>query len=767
MQTWWKRSRFFFVSLVIHFTIVAILAVWTLPTVIHIIVTKVHEADAGSQPFDDSQHQSNERGLEQWEKLSDYKGEQQNVQHIPRQTTEPHHVPPNTAVMGQMQATVADRTVPSRKVFIIPQRQPVVSIRNEPLLPRDTRTQPAAFETNETVNRTRPTPQPELLTEEPTLDEIDRANNRLPSPKAPTPIADRKEPQPKTIQSQKSETKPKIISRERGPTRKLDVAAVEITNDKSVPFRPLKKKVDLVKTQDTPLPRRSNRSGAPPTKSVAALPSVTQPAPRKLKSSATNPTPTIKKATAISQIGRARPAPAALPFSQVDNSKPTTIEKAVKAAPGPTPVVKALPRRRIPVRFQSRIVTDSVTGRPKPVSIGVLSTVSNNAPPKAGKFASRLTRPHAKARPVTYAEDSVGMQQMFVLRQADVRRQYIELFGGTKASEKAVEQGLNWIATHQHPDGRWCLNRFHENCKRCKHPNCAGAGTTRSDTAGTALGLLPLLGAGNTHQNGKYKANVAKGWLWLKKIQKKNGDLLSPGDAQHMYSHCLATIALCELYGMSKDPAIKDSAQRAIQFVVTARHKPTGGWRYTPGQPADTSVVGWAVMALKSAEMAGLKVPADALTGAAKWLKSVEGNGKVGGTFGYQNRSANRTMTAEGLLCLQFLGVKRNTVRMRAGADYLLANMPGTAQNSSNTSYFWYYGTQVMYHMQGHYWKRWNVKLRDQLVKSQVKSAGLAGTWSPSDNWETSGGRLYATSIKLLILEVYYRHLPLYEQLDE
>ena len=65
--------------------------------------------------------------------------------------------------------------------------------------------------------------------------------------------------------------------------------------------------------------------------------------------------------------------------------------------------------------------------------------------------------------------------------------------------------------------------------------------------------------------------------------------------------------------------------------------------------------------------------------------------------------------------------------------------------------------------MQGHYWKRGKIKLRDQLVKSQVKS-GLAGTWSPSDTWEQSGGRLYATSIKLLILEVYYQHLPLYEQ---
>ena len=43
----------------------------------------------------------------------------------------------------------------------------------------------------------------------------------------------------------------------------------------------------------------------------------------------------------------------------------------------------------------------------------------------------------------------------------------------------------------------------------------------------------------------------------------------------------------------------------------------------------------------------------------------------------------------------------------------------------------------------------------------------MAGTWNPADNWETQGGRIYATAMKLLVLEVYYRHLPLYDQLDD
>ena len=50
--------------------------------------------------------------------------------------------------------------------------------------------------------------------------------------------------------------------------------------------------------------------------------------------------------------------------------------------------------------------------------------------------------------------------------------------------------------------------------------------------------------------------------------------------------------------------------------------------------------------------------------------------------------------------------------------------------------------------------------------KTQVKDGHLAGSWESRDQWEQSGGRLYATSVRLLMLEVYYRHLPLYQRLE-
>ncbi|HJT77598.1 MAG TPA: prenyltransferase/squalene oxidase repeat-containing protein, partial [Gemmataceae bacterium] len=349
----------------------------------------------------------------------------------------------------------------------------------------------------------------------------------------------------------------------------------------------------------------------------------------------------------------------------------------------------------------------------------------------------------------------------FVQRRKEVRQRSLALFGGNAASEAAVERGLDWLAAHQNPDGSWSLHNFQANCK---HPHCPDAGTFHSDPAATGLGLLPFLGAGNTHQAGKHRQTVTRALDWLVKQQRPDGTWPAPGDARPMYGHGMASIALCEAYGMTQDVKLRGPAQKALDYIVRAQHGPTGGWRYYPNMAADTSVVGWQVMALKSGEMAGLNVPPQALDGVKRWLRSVEGNRPVGGLFGYQSPNPTPAMTAQGLLCLQYLGTRRDDPRMRAGTDYLLAHLP---QRGVESSYYWYHATQVMYHVQGKHWKAWNDKLRDLLVSTQATQGGLAGSWQPTDAREKVGGRLCATSLRLLMLEVYYRHLPLYQQLEK
>jgi hypothetical protein len=283
------------------------------------------------------------------------------------------------------------------------------------------------------------------------------------------------------------------------------------------------------------------------------------------------------------------------------------------------------------------------------------------------------------------------------------------------------------------------------------------------------LALLAFLGAGHSHRSGEYQEEVGRGITWLVQSQKESGDLFVGGaEFVWLYSHGMAAIALCEAYGMTKDPALKDPAQRSLDFIVAAQHPEFGGWRYRPRFESDTSVSGWQLMALKSGQMAGLNVPKSAYDGVSRWLDSVESKSSRGRYSYHPSKPDTLAMTAEGLLMKQYLGAGRLDGSLTAGSGYLKQYLPRLEERDA---YYWYYATQVMFHMQGDYWFQWNARIRDLLVNSQQKASGTAGSWAPESptksKWGEAGGRHYVTCLNLLMLEVYYRHLPLYIELEK
>ena len=64
---------------------------------------------------------------------------------------------------------------------------------------------------------------------------------------------------------------------------------------------------------------------------------------------------------------------------------------------------------------------------------------------------------------------------------------------------------------------------------------------------------------------------------------------------------------------MTHDKGLMAPAQASINFIVAAQDPVGGGWRYQVKQAGDTSVVGWQLMALKSAHMAYLNVPPETI----------------------------------------------------------------------------------------------------------------------------------------------------------
>lgn len=376
-----------------------------------------------------------------------------------------------------------------------------------------------------------------------------------------------------------------------------------------------------------------------------------------------------------------------------------------------------------------------------------------------GDIAGLVKRSRPGISPIGMDKVSPG----FSMRKPEMRREAVEKLGGNDASEAAVDRGLEWLAAHQYPDGHWSIENLN-----CKDHECGQHGAYQANSAATGLALLAFLGAGNTHQAGKHQAIVDRGLKYLIRNQKKNGDLFNDGsEFTWLYAHGMAAIAMCEAYGMTKDPALKDPAQFALDFIAESQHPTFGGWRYKPRFESDTSVSGWQLMALKSGEMSGLKVSQSTYTKVRMWLDEVESK-ENRGTFAYHTSQQPTTaMTAEALLMRQYLGAKRTDPTLIAGADYLKARLP---RNDARDAYYWYYATQVMFHMQGDHWAEWNASLRDMLVDAQSKDGPTRGSWSPieptKDKWGPSGGRHYLTCLNLLMLEVYYRHLPLYIDLE-
>jgi len=464
-------------------------------------------------------------------------------------------------------------------------------------------------------------------------------------------------------------------------------------------------------------------------------------------------------------------APPALPDDEPGANQPDTAP-ATSSVDGNAAVGRrSRPALEIP---RATLVDEgpSVGADTAPSSVGALPRASS---PPAARVADAARSPLANRRPLSTPTIDGRTREpapAYVRRNQQRAQRGQQPGAPSEAALGAIELGLEYLVRQQSAEGHWSLTP-------------AGSKETasfRSDTAATGLALLSLLGAGYDHFDGPYRDQVQRALNYLVEHQKANGDLYVPQDAVSnqnawLYSHGIAAIALCEAYGMTGDTSLAGPAQKAIDFIVAAQDPRYGAWRYTPRVGSDTSVSGWQIMALKSGELAGLRVPAQSYEQIKRWL---EGARSGNGQYVYNPYAANTpaqahgrrpspSMTAVALLMRLYTGWNRQDAGMAAGADQLARRLPsyGSAAQPARDTYYWYYATQVMFHMRGRHWQAWSDQLYPLLVEQQVRTGPQRGSWDPRlpipDRWGSHGGRLYVTALNLLSLEVYYRHLPIYE----
>jgi hypothetical protein len=353
-------------------------------------------------------------------------------------------------------------------------------------------------------------------------------------------------------------------------------------------------------------------------------------------------------------------------------------------------------------------------------------------------------------------------------------------------ADSAVTAALRWLARHQNADGSWSAR---DPGGRCSRGSCAGGGADEFDTGVTALVLLAFEGAGYSvfsrddptmidpafrDQQLHFGESIKRGLQWLLGQQDPEG-CIGPRGSKYLYNHAIATLALSEATGMTAIQPLRDPAQKAIDFLMAAQN-PRLGWRYSfrPGDN-DTSVTGWAVMALKSGESSGLGVSPAAYAGALGWLDlATEPTGlhRVGYTGAGTGRGLipgrneawadHPTMTAIGIASRLFIENRKRDAAL-TGAGLLTQDLPSWRPGQVDY-YYWYSATLALFQADGPggpAWKKWNEEMKTVLLSGQrnEKHGCGNGSWDPSeDRWGSEGGRVYATAINCLTLEIYYRY---------
>jgi hypothetical protein len=339
--------------------------------------------------------------------------------------------------------------------------------------------------------------------------------------------------------------------------------------------------------------------------------------------------------------------------------------------------------------------------------------------------------------------------------------------GGSPGTADCVVAQLRWFHLHQDQDGRWDCDGFSKNCKLGK---CDGPGLPEYDVQVTSLQLLALLGNGHTHQVGEFKKTVRNALRFLKTEQWADGSLGRNGGKFWFWNHATATMALSEAYAITKDEKIKAMAENALKFLISAKN-PGSGWGFEPedGKP-NTLMTGWAVLAMKAAKTGGLDVPKSHFDDARKFLDSVtdirgwvyfEKIGVPDPDFlgNARNYDVVPEWTAVATLCRIFCGQKRSDANIQMALDIMSRDLPTYDAGYRKANYhYWYWGTYAMFQIGGEKWKRWNEAMKRALLLNQLRGGCGDGSWNPVDKWGKLYGRVGASGLAALSLEIYYRY---------
>lgn len=308
----------------------------------------------------------------------------------------------------------------------------------------------------------------------------------------------------------------------------------------------------------------------------------------------------------------------------------------------------------------------------------------------------------------------------------------------TTETRERIRDGLQWLIRRQTPDGAFGVGR--------------GYGR---NVAVVSLAGMAWLSSGSTDGRGPYGRQIRNTTDFVLKACRSNGFINVPEGQSHgpMYGHGFATLYLAEVYGMSRRPELRDKLQKAVQLIIRCQND-EGGWRYdAEPKEADISVTVCQIMALRAARNSGLFVPKEVVDRCIEYVRDCQNND---GGFRYQRIRGSPSefaRSAAGVVTLYSAGVYEGSEISR-GLNFLERHRP-SGYIESHYYYGHYYAVQATYQAGGDHWDQWYPRIRDQLLRDQLKD----GSWT-----DMTFSSEYATSMALIILQLPNNHLPIFKR---
>jgi hypothetical protein len=316
-------------------------------------------------------------------------------------------------------------------------------------------------------------------------------------------------------------------------------------------------------------------------------------------------------------------------------------------------------------------------------------------------------------------------------------------------SGTALGKSFDWLVRQQHRDGGWSFDAATR--------GFAKPGSNLSRVEATAMAMLTLMGDGNTHKKGRYEAIVKKGLEFLRgEMKPRDGTVDARGAHGDLNAHALSTLVLCQLYEMTNDADLKAKVVGCLAHLIKQQDPKTGGWARAPNEPPTLDAHYWPVMAIYSGQQAKLVEAGKAQRLAAIFLDALRLDG--GPFYVDANGKKSALATAQALICRLYLGERLSSTATVRGAKYLLDKGPVNHDAAYN-----FLVRLLLYHHQGEAWNTWNAAHRGRLLAGQQQTGLQAGSWyDAQDRGAKQGGQLYQTTLHMMSLELYYRHLPFY-----